>query len=128
MNDSNVRERCGRGDSIPRWWIRIAICLPANAISNSTRFVRGWWPAQGDYRWASYRANAQGSPNALLEPHPAFELIAWDQDERRRRYAEFIEEGIPAADLAAIRRALQSQRRLLGMLMGSEPFRDAKGI
>ncbi|MBH1462983.1 REP-associated tyrosine transposase [Stenotrophomonas geniculata] len=82
----------------------------------------------GDYRWSSYRANAQGSPNALLEPHPAFELIAWDQDERRRCYVEFIEEGIPAADLAAIRRALQSQRRLLGMLMGSEPFRDAKGL
>lgn len=82
----------------------------------------------GDYRWSSYRANAQGMPNALLEPHSALELIALDLDERRRRYAGFIEEGIPAVDLAAIRRALQSQRQLSGMLMGSEPFRGAKGI
>ncbi len=82
----------------------------------------------GDYRWSSYRANAQGRPNALLEPHSAFELIASDADERRRRYAEFIEAGIPAGDLLAIRRALQSQRRLSGILMGSDPFRSAKGI
>ncbi|PJL06272.1 transposase [Stenotrophomonas maltophilia] len=82
----------------------------------------------GDYRWSSYRANAQGRANALLVPHSAFELIAADVDERRRRYAEFIAQGIPAGDLVAIRGALQSQRRLSGPLMGSEPFRDAKGI
>ena len=82
----------------------------------------------GDYRWSSYRANAQGRANALLVPHSAFELIAADVDERRRRYAEFIEQGIPAGDLAEIRGALQSQRRLAGGLMGSEPFRGAKGI
>ncbi|TFZ46561.1 transposase [Stenotrophomonas maltophilia] len=82
----------------------------------------------GDYRWSSYRANAQGRPNALLEPHSALELIASDADERCRRYAEFIEQGIPAGDLLEIRRALQSQRRLSGTLTGSEPFRAAKGI
>ncbi|CAH0063371.1 protein of unknown function [Stenotrophomonas maltophilia] len=54
--------------------------------------------------------------------------MASDADERRRRYVEFIKTGIPAGDLLAIRRALQSQRRLSGMLMGSEPFRDAKGL
>lgn len=82
----------------------------------------------GDYRWSSYRANAQGRTNALLVPHSALELIATDVDERRRRYAEFIEQGVPAGDLAVIRGALQSQRRLAGRLVGSEPFRDAKGI
>lgn len=51
-----------------------------------------------------------------------------DADERRRRYVEFIEAGIPAGDLLAIRRALKSQRRLSGMLVGSEPFRIAKGL
>ncbi|WP_366535742.1 transposase [Streptococcus pneumoniae] len=80
----------------------------------------------GDYRWSSYRANARGRPNALLEPHSAFELMGSDADERRRRYVEFIEAGIPAGDLLAIRRALQSQRRLSGMLVGSEPFRVQK--
>lgn len=82
----------------------------------------------GDYRWSSYRANAQGIANALLVPHSAFEPIATDRDERRTRYAEFIERGIPAGDLATIRRALQSQRRFAGKLVGSEPFRGAKGI
>ena len=82
----------------------------------------------GDYRWSSYRANAQGRANALLVPHSAFELIATDADERRRRYAEFIEQGIPAQDLASIRKAVQSQRRFAGTLLGSEPFRGAKGI
>lgn len=65
---------------------------------------------------------------ALLVPHSAFELIALDLDERRRRYAEFIEQGIPAGDLAVIRGALQSQRRLSGTLAGADPFRVAKGI
>ena len=82
----------------------------------------------GDYRWSSYRANAEGRANALLVPHSAFELIAAEVDERRRRYAEFIEQGVPAGDLAEIRGALQSQRRFAGKLVGSEPFRSAKGI
>lgn len=82
----------------------------------------------GDYRWSSYRANAQGRVNALLVPHPAFELIATDADERCRCYAEFIEQGIPAQDLSSIRKAVQSQRRMAATLMGSEPFRQAKGV
>ncbi len=82
----------------------------------------------GDYRWSSYRANAQGRVNALLVPHPAFELIATDADERCRCYAEFNEQGIPAQDLSSIRKAVQSQRRMAATLMGSEPFREAKGI
>ncbi|HYQ24557.1 REP-associated tyrosine transposase [Stenotrophomonas sp.] len=82
----------------------------------------------GDYRWSSYRANAQGRANALLAPHSAFELIAADVESRRSRYAEFIEQGVPAGDLAVIRRALQSQRRLKETLVGSQPFRAAKGI
>lgn len=64
----------------------------------------------------------------MLVPHSAFELIATDGDERRRRYADFIEQGIPAQDLASIRKAVQSQRRFAGKLLGSEPFRGAKGI
>lgn len=64
----------------------------------------------------------------MLVPHSAFELIATDGDERRRRYADFIEQGIPAQDLASIRKAVQSQRRFAGTLLGSEPFRGAKGI
>ncbi|KOQ60184.1 transposase [Stenotrophomonas maltophilia] len=82
----------------------------------------------GDYRWSSYRANARGTCNALLTPHPAFDLMAFDVEERRRRYVEFIAQGIPAGDLVAIRAALQSQRRLVGTLLGSDPFRVAKGI
>jgi len=82
----------------------------------------------GDYRWSSFRAHAQGRVNALLVPHSAFELIGTDVDERRRRYTEFIEQGIPAQDLASIRKAVQSQRRMAGALVGSEPFRAAKGI
>ncbi|WP_312706314.1 transposase [Stenotrophomonas sp.] len=82
----------------------------------------------GDYRWSSYRANAQGRANALLVPHSAFELIAADVESRRCRYAEFIDQGVPAGDLAVMRRALQSQRRLTEPLVGSEPFRAAKGI
>ena len=26
----------------------------------------------GDYRWSSYRANAEGTPDRLIEPHPAY--------------------------------------------------------
>lgn len=82
----------------------------------------------GDYRWSSYRAHGLGKPDSLLAAHSMFERMAPDLGERRRRYVEFIEDGIPASDLAAIRRALHSQRQLPEGLAGSEPFRCAKGI
>ncbi|HAL22649.1 MAG TPA: transposase, partial [Stenotrophomonas sp.] len=82
----------------------------------------------GDYRWSSYGAHAQGRVNALLVPHSAFELMAADVEERRRRYVAFIEQGIPAGDLASIRKALQSQRRLAGTLTGSDPFAGQRAL
>jgi putative transposase len=29
-------------------------------------------PHPRDYRWSSYRANAEGRPDRLIEPHPAY--------------------------------------------------------
>jgi len=39
----------------------------------------------GDYRWSSYRANAQGEASALLTPHPLY--LALDRDDAARQIA-----------------------------------------
>ena len=38
----------------------------------------------GDYRWSSYRHNAQGVTDPLLTPHPAYLALACTRDERLR--------------------------------------------
>ncbi|WNV05363.1 transposase [Candidatus Methylospira mobilis] len=41
-----------------------------------------------EYRWSSYRANAQGEFNTLLKRHPLYEALGADMAERQRAYRE----------------------------------------
>lgn len=41
-----------------------------------------------DYRWSSYRANAQGEADALLSPHPLYEALGQDAPGRQAAYRE----------------------------------------
>lgn len=42
----------------------------------------------GDYRWSSYRINAQGGSSSFIEPHETYEQIASDPEDRRLAYRE----------------------------------------
>jgi len=41
-----------------------------------------------EYRWSSYRANAQGEADALLKPHPLYEALGSDSASRQTTYRE----------------------------------------
>ncbi len=41
-----------------------------------------------EYRWSSYRANAQGETDELLMPHEAYERLGSEPHERRQAYRE----------------------------------------
>jgi len=42
----------------------------------------------GDYRWSSYRANAQGEAVSGLEPHDCYLALGKDEEERQAAYRE----------------------------------------
>jgi putative transposase len=72
----------------------------------------------GDYRWSSYRANANGAPDPLTRPHPAYLALGEHAAARQARYRILVSQAIPDDDLAAIRLNLQRQHAL-----GSDRFR-----
>ena len=41
-----------------------------------------------EYRWSSYRSNAQGEANSLLTPHPLYRSLGSDGDARQANYRE----------------------------------------
>ena len=41
----------------------------------------------GHYRWSSYRCNAEGKDDALVQPHPLYFSIGKNQGERQHAYA-----------------------------------------
>ena len=42
----------------------------------------------GEYRWSSYRANAQGETDKLISPHPGYESLGSDPESRLVAYRE----------------------------------------
>lgn len=58
-----------------------------------------------DYRWSSYRANAENAPDALLSPHPVYQALAGDRDTRAAAYRELFRHVEEPALVDQIRRA-----------------------
>jgi putative transposase len=59
----------------------------------------------GEYRWSSYRANAQGEADALLSPHALY--LAMDKDDalRQAAYRELFRHQLDPGAVDAIRQA-----------------------
>jgi REP-associated tyrosine transposase len=70
----------------------------------------------GEYLWSSFRSNAQGRPNSLLVPHPAFLALGEDQAGCRRAYRDLMEETLEPLLVEEIRSATRNGRAL-----GAEP-------
>ena len=58
-----------------------------------------------EYRWSSYRANAQGEVDPLLQPHPTYCALGIDQDSRLAAYRELFRYELDPGLVDEIRRA-----------------------
>lgn len=60
-----------------------------------------------DYRWSSYRANAQGEGSSLLSPHSVYWSLDADASQRYYCYRCMFESQLDDEDIHAIRNAIQ---------------------
>lgn len=58
-----------------------------------------------EYRWSSYRANAQGEESRLISPHPLYLSLGRDDEERRAAYRELFRDELEPGVVDAIRGA-----------------------
>lgn len=61
----------------------------------------------GDFAWSSFAANAHGSDDALLTPHPVYARLAAAPVQRCERYRSLFGDALPESTLHAIRDATQ---------------------
>jgi putative transposase len=76
-----------------------------------------------DYRWSSYRGNAQGFADPLLTQHPAIEALGPTPEQRQVAYRELFDVDLAPADLERIRGAANS-----GFVLGSERFEQRMAL
>lgn len=74
-------------------------------------------PAQ--YRWSSYRCNAQGKNNPLILPHALYQSLGKTKHERCESYKSVFKAHIDPDDLKDIRASLQT-----GTPLGNELFKE----
>jgi len=72
----------------------------------------------GDYRWSSYRANAQGKADPLLEAHWDYLALGGTDSERQKAYRELFRHQIEEKDLQSIRSSAN-----LCVPLGSDRFK-----
>jgi putative transposase len=75
-----------------------------------------------EYGWSSFRANAWGSPDALVSPHPLYAALGPTARTRRAVYRELFGTTPTTDELASIRDATQN-----AWALGSEAFRTRVG-
>ena len=69
--------------------------------------------APGQYRWSSYRVNAEGERDGFIRPHSAYEALCGDERERSAAYRELCQSAPPPRIVEEIRKATR-----LGVLAG----------
>jgi putative transposase len=62
----------------------------------------------GDYRWSSFAAHGLGRPDDLLDAVVAYEELAATPAVRRRRWSAFVHQAPDEAEVAAVRRSVQT--------------------
>jgi len=71
-----------------------------------------------EYRWSSYRFNAQSEASRLLTPHQLFESLGISDDERKARYRDLFRNNLEPGMVEQIRSATNGNYAL-----GSEKFK-----
>lgn len=60
-----------------------------------------------DYPWSSFVPRMQPRPgDELLDSHPCYDILAPSEFERRERYGQFVNAGIPDTELRLIQEAV----------------------
>ena len=72
-----------------------------------------------EYRWSSYRANAQGEPDALLTPHEGYKNLGHGPSERQEAYRELFRYELDPGLVDEIRSATNGN-----YVLGSERFQE----
>ncbi len=70
-----------------------------------------------EYRWSSYRANAQGEPDALVRPHSLYDALGSDATARQAAYRELFRHELELGLVDEIRRATNGN-----FALGNERF------
>lgn len=73
----------------------------------------------GQYQWSSYAAKALAIDDLVVDLHSSYLSLGKNDEERRKRYTEYVLNTVPEQEIKLIREALQR-----GQLTGSERFRD----
>src|SRR5258708_5875627 len=63
-----------------------------------------------EYRWSSYRGNAGGQSEPLLDPHPTYPPLSTQPERRRRAYAALFDAALDAPLIDEIRLATRAGR------------------
>lgn len=71
----------------------------------------------GDYRWSSYRANAQGEGNPAIQSHSLYETLGLDAESRQAAYRELFRHELEPGLVDQIRRATNGN-----FVLGNERF------
>jgi len=79
-----------------------------------------------EYRWSSYRANAQGETDALLAPHPLYTALGEDESARQAAYRELFRYQLDPGLVDDIRRATNGNYAL-GNARFAEQVAEALG-
>lgn len=67
-----------------------------------------------DYRWSSYRGNAQGETDALITAHELYGALGLDDSERQAAYRELFRHELEPGLVDAIRKATNGNFALGG--------------
>lgn len=59
----------------------------------------------GNYKWSSYRSNAEGRHDGLVTPHSVYERLGRDASERRQAYLRLFAETLTPMQIEQIRSA-----------------------
>lgn len=72
-----------------------------------------------EYKWSSYRSNAQGEDSLLINSHDCYLALAHNLDERHYTYRSLFEHQLDNEDIHKIREACQ-----FSMPLGSDCFKE----
>lgn len=67
-----------------------------------------------EYRWSSYRGNAQGEPDALLKLHSLYRALGEDETSRETAYRELFRYELEPGLVDEIHRATNGNYAVLG--------------
>ena len=71
------------------------------------------------YRWSSYRTNANGEINHLIEPHPLYQALGDNSVARQHAYRELFRSHLESEEVHQIRKAVNQE-----LVLGRDDFKD----